>query len=345
MPRTAALLAALAFLAAVPAALAHDPLEAAELETQVLEDEADDSFYVTGGFDVWQLFVGEAHVPEIGAGPAGDGLYFRTSLFGDFAGRPANVKEYRVTFTFETPAGSVTRYLATTDGTTFDTDFDALLVEPEDDQVVVQRAFVSYASAGVAPGDAVGAFLVESLVDGEVRDRAPGGILVPGTGGRVEVPMESKVLEESVTLTGPGRYVRVTPNDMGGGAYSVSVASALKEGGQHVHLEAPRVPGWTLTLEGENGGNLKPGDTKVIRFRLDASGEGEVAPATLDVTTDLGGRSSVIAAVQGGKVVLLPDGAEAAPGSLSALGGASVPGAGALGALLAAVAVALARRR
>ncbi|HUR64246.1 MAG TPA: hypothetical protein VM241_07170 [Candidatus Thermoplasmatota archaeon] len=71
--RSAALLALAALLLA-PLAQAHNPSEASELETLLIEDEGTDLIEPYGGYDINAIYLGMAHDPAVGAGPLGDGL-------------------------------------------------------------------------------------------------------------------------------------------------------------------------------------------------------------------------------------------------------------------------------
>src|SRR6185503_14339231 len=88
----------LAPLAALPAS-AHATVEAAELETMVIEDEGTDLIDFYGGYDIVAVFLGAAHHPELGAGLHGDGLYLRIELYGKPTGPTAAMANtIRVTF-------------------------------------------------------------------------------------------------------------------------------------------------------------------------------------------------------------------------------------------------------
>src|SRR6185503_16876044 len=117
---------------------------------------------------------------------------------------------HRVAFTFTSDTGAtLTRTLMTSDGASFDSDFDALAYEAGAEEVEVQRAFVK-ATPDFAPGRTITAVRAESYLGDDLRDVAPGGILVPGSGGAAEIPMgDSQQVAES-PLVGPTKYVKAT---------------------------------------------------------------------------------------------------------------------------------------
>lgn len=274
-----ALLLAIVALAA-PSARAHGAAEAGELEILLLEDEANEAMEVAGGYDITQVYLGESHEPQVGEGAAGDGLYFRFRLAGGAGGLPLGAPEHEVVVSFETPSGPVSRSFRTVDGDAFETDFDRLVAGIDDGELVVERAHVSYAALGLAPGDSISNFAVETRSDGEVRDRAPGGAFRAG----VEVPTESRVLVEEHVLQGVARYVEIAARREGD-VVVLDVKNPLKQGGQHVLLEAPA----GVAVEGPTSVSVKAGE--VASFRLGLSRE--AAGRTVQVLTDIGGRVEI----------------------------------------------------
>lgn len=339
------LLLALAVSGALPVA-AHGTFEASELEIHIHDDEGSDVIESYGGFDIQDLFLGFAHDPTVGAGSAGDGFYVRLELYGLMANSPpVPGQEWTVSVTLQTPAGPLTRTLSTTDGVTFASDYDSLLFEIDDAERTthIQRAFVSYAGAGLSPGDAIGPFLVESRVDGDLRDASPGGIPMPGTDGAAEYPDPTQIdgegaLLETVTLVGPEVYVKVGAVARPAGAgFDVTVTSALTEGGQHVFVTPVETAGWTYNLTGTTTASLDANGT--LGFTLEAEPTTATAPLRLEVQTDVGGRADLWVAL---------DGTLTGPGNLTVAPTAQPPRESpalgwALPVLLAAMA--LARRR
>lgn len=334
----------ISLLAAAPVG-AHGTFEASELEIHVHDDEGSDVIESYGGFDVQDLFIGFAHDPLVGAGAAGDGFYVRLELYGLMSNSPpVPGQEWTVSVTMQTPAGPLTRTLSTTDGVAFTSDYDSLLLEVDGAERTthVQRAFVSYAGAGLSPGDAIGPFLVESRVDGDLRDVSPGGIPVPGTGGAAEYPDPTQIdgegaLLDSVTLLGPEIYLQVDAVSTKPHAFDVTVTSALTEGGQHVFVTPVDASGWTYNLTGTTTASLEANGT--LEFTLLAEPTAATAPLHLEVETDVGGRADLWVALDGtltGPANLTVASAPDPPRESPAFGWA---------APLLLVAVALARRR
>ncbi|MHB1260801.1 MAG: hypothetical protein ACYC2H_03710 [Thermoplasmatota archaeon] len=331
-------------LLAVPAD-AHGTFEASELELHVHDDEGSDVIESYGGFDIQDLFIGFAHDPNVGAGASGDGFYVRLELYGLMANSPpVPGQEWSVSVTMQTPAGPLTRTLSTTDGTTFTSDYDALLFEIDDAERTthIQRAFIAYASAGLAPGSTIGPFLVESRVDGDLRDASPGGIPVPGGNGAAEYPDPTQIdgegaLLETVTLLGPEIYVEVSAVSRQPGAFYVTVASALETGEQHVFVTPVEAPGWTYNLTGITTASLPANGSFAFTLEVDAGTATD--PLRLEVQTDTGGRADLW---------VLLDGTLTGPDNLTVASAPEVPrespGFGWAAPLLL-VAVALVRRR
>ncbi|MEK6984895.1 MAG: hypothetical protein AABX89_00735 [Candidatus Thermoplasmatota archaeon] len=289
-------LLATTLLASVPPASAHGVVEANELEMYLLSDEGTDSIEPYGGFDINAIFIGFAHDPSVGSGAAGDGFYLRAELYGLMAESLAvGQGTWTVTFTITTPQGPVERTLTTTDGVAFSSDFDSLLVEVETDSrsTSVLRAFTSFASVGIKPGDAIGVSLVESRKDGDLRDVAPGGIPIPGTNGLLFYEDPTAIADEGVNVAsvpaqGPGIYLIPSARATGPGAYIILATSALKDGGQHVYVQPRNVAGWTYTLGGTTFASIPAKGS--LEFTLDADLGSGNGPLELDIFTDVGGR-------------------------------------------------------
>ncbi|HEX2065884.1 MAG TPA: hypothetical protein VHI93_03635 [Candidatus Thermoplasmatota archaeon] len=336
------------FLLAVVLALAapaggHGVFEAFELEQHVLNDEGSDAIEAYGGYDINELFVGFAHEPALGPGAAGDGFYLRLEVYGLPANSPpAPGQAWTLQVTADTAAGPLVRNVSTTDGKTFTSDFDALRTEVDAPERAthIQRAFVSYAKAGLAPGQAIGPFRVESRVGGDLRDVAPGGIPVPGTNGAATYADPSAIpgrgsLVESVALRAPDHYVKLGLAVRDDGGYGVTVTSALEKGRQHAFVQPQVAEGWTYALEGNTSGAI--GAKGTLAFVLKATAQDAPAPLRIDVLTDVGGRSAL---VLGTDLVLRgPDGLSAGPPQATV----ASPGAGLL-ALITALGVAALRR-
>lgn len=281
------LVAVSALAALVPPAQAHGLVNAGELETLLVQDEASD--VVTGlglGYDLVQLYVGEAHMPGLG-----DGFYVHTVLYGGTGDRPAVDGTMEVRFDFEFDDGTFTRTLSTTDGQTFTSDFDQLTVVPGDGEVEVQRAFVAYPK-GFGPGSVLTSLRAISMVNGEPRDVAPGGVFLPGA--RTEVAMgDSSQVVQSYTLKGPVGYLRqveVVPMLDSPGDFLVTAWTGLKSGSQHIVIAAEPANGWTATIDGA-GGDTPPDGAQYFGVHLEP-GEG---PYMFDLYTDIGGHVKLTA--------------------------------------------------
>lgn len=318
-------------LMALPLATAHGAVEAQELEVQVLDDEPNELNDPRGGWDITTVFVGEAHVRELGVGPAGDGVYWRLELFHAPGGpSPLAAGEWRADLTFEGPAGPVKRSIRATNPDDVTSDFDLLVVNATDEAVIVERALVLLAPNGLSAGDTLTNFHIESYVGNELRDVAPGGIPVTGP---VSTPDDGGPSGE-YALTGPVRYANASVervDDMP----AIKVSSLLKKGEQHVRVHPP--PG--VTSPDPLQMSLKPGTSAIVRLDL-----GEVRDGVFDVTTDVGGRVTMVLETEEGRTTLGAVGgaaqavADDGPASRVPLGG----GVMIAGLLAAAV---LARRR
>ncbi|MEA3143398.1 MAG: hypothetical protein QOG31_722 [Thermoplasmata archaeon] len=327
--RSAALLALTALLLA-PLAQAHNPSEASELETLLIEDEGTDLIEPYGGYDINAVYLGMAHDPAVGAGALGDGLYFRAELYGDRANQnvpsPPGSEEWRVSFAFQTAKGAESRFVATKDGKTFTTNFDALLLQTESAkrELHVQRAFVSFATLGVEPGTTLKGLTVTSSVGGDPRDVAPGGIPVPYTGGAQTYPDPTAIagrgaVVEEATLGPPTGYLRFTgAAASGGGNYTVRVQSALAKTGQHVHLQPRNQAGWGLAFTSPDV--VPTGPAGNVTFSFHAVPAADAGDLALDLVTDVGGRLPVILHSDGtleamGHSFTPPPPAKASPGA------------------------------
>jgi hypothetical protein len=272
--------------ASTPTGQAHGLVNAGELETLIVQDEASD--LVTGadlGFDLVQLYVGEAHVPGLG-----DGLYVRTILYGGAGERPGLDGALSVRFEFAFGDNVVQHALYLQDGA-FQGDFDQIVATVEEGESEVQRAFFVY-PAGVGPGTALTRLRATSYVGQDARDVAPGGVILPGA--QAEVPMgDSAQVVDSYELRGPVGYLSQveviamadTPDE-----FLVTAWTGLKQGSQHILLAAAPSNGWRATVDGA-GGDTPPGDHQSFVVRLQP-GNGTYAFAVL---TDIGGHVELLA--------------------------------------------------
>jgi hypothetical protein len=326
-PSVLAVFGLAAAVLALPPAGAHGVFEASELEVHVLSDEGSDVIESYGGYDVQDLFVGFAHDAAVGAGDLGDGFYVRLELYGLVENSPpAPGQAWTVTVTIESPAGPIVRTLSTSDGVTLESDFESLLYEVDtaERSTHVQRAFLSYAATGLAPGQAIGPFRVESRVGDDLRDVAPGGIPVPGTNGAVSYPDPTQIdgqgeLAASVVLEAPTIYVQVEATPAAPGNFTIHVKSALTEGEQHILVVPGADEGWTYSLLGQTNAAVEANGT--LLFTLVATLPGGPAPLQLEIQTDVGGRYAL--ELDGNGTLTLADGttveAPAAPAKESPL--------------------------
>lgn len=336
------LLAALVLLViAAPMASAHNQVKRLDNEVHILSDFADDIPYEVGGWDLWDIYLGEAHLAGVG-----DGFYFRLILYGDFSKRMPGETEYRATFTAQGPKGAITKSVSTKDGKTFTTDFDALQTKIVGTDVEVVRGFVSLEKAGLAPGMELKGFKVETFVGTELRDRAPGGYFAPGTKGGVEKPETSTVKAASYKLSGPTAFIKVTATTLRTGRVSFAIENLFKEESQLVSLRKPAAPTWTFDVAGEGTAQIPGGKASSIQLALTPKpdAQGFVQPAPFDITSDLGGRVGFVAVLVNAQPTVVREG-EGVAAAKSVGPAADAPGLD-LGLLLVGLlGVALALRR
>jgi hypothetical protein len=326
---------------------ANDVVDSVEFEVKLIRDELDDAPYAYGGFDLGDLYIGEAYVPEFG-----DGVYLHTQLFGPYKD---GTGEWSVRFGFRTPAKEIVRTIRTSDGDTFQTDFTFLDYKQSPESTDIRRAFFAYGTDGVERGAILSGFVVESFVGGDLRDRAPGPLYVPGSGGKVEMMCttppgrcESAVEQAEYALTGPGKYVAVKAVPSATNV-ALEVSNRLAKNGQHVHVETG-----LLSAGGSPGGwkgGLKEGSTSlaggktwtaILNVEPVPDAAGAVAPLFLNVTTDLGGRVPVVVQRIGTLVTYSVDGRE--PVSAPDANGGTSASLGAVACLLASAGLAMRRR-
>jgi hypothetical protein len=286
------LAAAILGLLFAPHAAAHSTYEAAELELHVLDDEGSDSIELYGGYDIQDVFAGFAHQPQVGDGPSGDGVYLRIELYGDrsHSAIPQGQSVWSITVNLEVDGQPLQRTIRTTDGASFESDFDLLLFEVEGRDTHIQRAFLAYAKNNLTTDQTMRIVSVESRVDGDLRDVAPGGIPVPGTNGLQEYPDPLAIpgqgfIVDTLALQRPEGYFAVSAQS--GREVRFTVTSSLKQGEQHVYLLLPPTPGYDVT--GKTVEVLGPGDSMTFVLLREPG-----SPAmAFDILSDLGGRMGV----------------------------------------------------
>lgn len=278
-------IALLALLA--PAAQAHGVFEAQELEIHVLNDEGSDVIEAYGGYDIQDAFLGSGYLPGLG-----DLVYVRLVLYGQFSPQTATMP-WVVRVHYDSADGPQTHQLSTLDGQAFTHDFAGMdfEIEAAERTTHIHRAYLT--KGAPVPGQPLTGLRVESFWGTDLRDVAPGGIPVPGSGGLLEYP-------EPTAIPGEGRLVD-TPIPPGVGAYfgdlsahrndtqyDLNVPNALRSGGQHFHLSVLNGTGWIL--DGFPAQAVVDANSSTT-FQFTASPQfNDVAPLILQLTSDVGGR-------------------------------------------------------
>lgn len=344
MSRVQVLLAVgLVAVASLPSVAAHSVEQPLPVETHLLQDEGRDEFYWYDGYDLWTLFVREAHV--IGNGSSG--LVFRFTLYGGFG--PVNASDaLHVDIRLETPDGPRTLRLTTQDDETWTG--DALILdknvtegEPPWTGVTTElQAFVTYDRLDVSPGDTLSGFRMASFADDDIRDVAPGGIFVPNSQGMLRIPsdnssvgeaayMASQRVADEMTLTGPVGYLDRSVR-VDGWNLTIDVANPFQEQGQHVIVQSRPTPGWEASVQGRAAKVLEPGGNATFEMTARPTPEAS-EPLGIVLRTDVGGREVLYLGAEEGRIVPAegPDATVDAPEPAPA----STPGPGLVVALLA----------
>lgn len=283
-----ALLAVLLSLSAP--AQAHASPDPLDVEVQLLADDTDDAYAFYDGYDLQDLYVREAYLRQTGE----SGLVFRMIVYGGFAPAPA-AQELHLDVAMTAGGSERTFRISSGDGANWTG--DALVVEssfqaaePAGLEGSVQ-VFVPYSDLGMGVNGTVSDFRWLSYADGDLRDVAPGGRPVPGTGGEAEIPGESRVTTESIALAGPVGY---TETRIEGEGYNVTLAvqNRISVTGQHILVDVPTdAPGWQVEAVDLDARSVEPGEHPA--FTLRAQADPGAAPLEIVVTTDLGGRETV----------------------------------------------------
>lgn len=280
---------ALAVLCLIPAAQGHGVVEAQELEVHVLDDEGSDAIEAYGGYDITDVLLGSAYLPE-----HGDTVYARIELYGLIQDQTAAMP-WTVRVHYDGPDGPGMHFLSTSDGATFEHDFLQMdwEFEAEERSLHVQRAYLS--SGGPVPGQPVRNLRIESFWGDDLRDVAPGGIPVPGSGGALEYPDPTQIDGEGVLVENPvppatDAYFGAVAATRQGTTYTLNVSNGLTAGGQHVFLSflEPDPAAWTQRLEvGEQV--LAANGTGMFVFQAEPQGAG-ATPMLVQLSSDVGGR-------------------------------------------------------
>lgn len=332
----------LALLMATPTALSHAAEEPLNVEVEVLEDEGEDAFYWYDGYDLYNLFVREAYWEPLDQ----EGIIFRFTLYGGFSEAP-EVDALHI----DISAGSdnaTTLRLTTTDDQTWEGDLTVVAANITEDEPPFTgvtsklQAFVPYDALGLSPGDTLANVSMASYAGEDLRDIAPGGFFLPGSGGQGEVPGESQRLVDELPLEGTGGYTEVTPTATGS-SVQLLVKSNLEATGQHIEVVPGQAPGWNLTVEGPTAASVDAGGETTFDLNVTASSSA-TEPLPVAIITDLGGREWVYLGINGTELQtgLEPASVDVAPEQPPQ----ESPGPGVLGLLLGlTLAVALVGRR
>lgn len=276
-------------LAILPEVQAHGVVEAQELEVHVLNDEGSDVIESYGGYDITDVLLGSAYLPE-----HGDRVYARIELYGLIEPQNA-LMPWTVRVHYDGPGGPGTHFLSTSDGATFEHDFLQLDWEFDEEErsLHVQRAYLT--SGGPVPGQPVHNLRVESFWGDDLRDVAPGGIPVPGSGGALEYPDPTQidgqgVLVEAPVPPGTDAYVGAITATREGTTYTLNVTNGLSLGGQHITLAPldPEAPAWGLQID-VGQVVLAANGTGLLVVQA-APKDAAAGPLILQLTSDVGGR-------------------------------------------------------
>lgn len=344
-PRSSLAVVFLALVASamVPTVAGHAAPQPLANEVHVLEDDAQDEFYWYDGYDLHHLHVREAYWKSMNH----TGLVFRFTLYGGFA--PGEVSNaLHIDLSAVGPDGNKTVRFTTPDDTNWSSPQGMVLFsEITEDEApytgVTARlqVLVPYEVFGAEPGDTLEEISMRSYADDDLRDAAPGGIFVPGSGGAAEVPVESTRHVDALELTGPSGYIDVeTATD--GTEATFAIENKLGNG-QHVSIETTPTPGWNVSHGGFSQASLDANDS--VSFLVNATTTpAATAPLPVHIYTDLGGHRTYYLGVNG---TTLQHGLEAASVDVAPEQPSNESPGPAVGGLLAVLGAALvaARRR
>lgn len=335
-------------LAVAAVAAGHSAPDPLANEVHVLEDDARDEFCYYDGYDVHHLHVREAYDPIADQ----KGLIFRFPVFGGF-GPADRASELQIGLEASGPDGKAMVQLSTTDGKNWSIQEGRVLVEDVNEVSGPEwpcssgplQVFAPYETYGVAPGDTLEGITMYSRADGELRDKAPGGIYLPNSGGQVEIPCDSENElpcqsqrhVDALDLTGPSGYLNVNVTTDGSNA-TIQADNAL-DNGQHVTAEILDTPGWNASIVGPEQASIDADGSIAFPIQAEASPDA-TEPLEVLVTSDLGAYRTVYLGALDGELT-----ASSAPDELSVDAeepAQESPGPGAVGALVAVTALAAA---
>jgi hypothetical protein len=284
-----------------PAVSAHAAPEPLANSEHLLADEAEDAFYFYDGYDVYNLFARQAYLETADE----MGVVFRFTLYGGHAPR-GQADAMNIDIGATTEDGEQTLRIGTEDDETWEGDMtifakNVTSTEPPSPWstgvTARMQVFASYDQLGVGEGGSIENVWMAARADEDLRDRAPGGIYVPNSGGEAEVPLESEGrLVDSLTMDGPHGYVDVT-TETDGDVVTVNVENVL-ENGQHIYLRPQATPGWNVSAIGESQTSLKSSSTTSFQVKATPTTEAS-EPLELRVVTDLGGLETVYVGANG----------------------------------------------
>lgn len=315
-----------------PSAVAVHPEDLRLIETHMIQDEVDPVFERLGGYDIGDVFIGEAYEPD-----AGTYVYVHVTLHGNFSQRPPGTGAYMIRVSLTSALGERHRDLHTDDGVTFWSD-----PQPLEYRVLPDGIDLTRVGFWVLGTDFVSGLRVESYVGTDLRDRAPGGVFVPGSNGVVEIPREWIVLSDTYRLEGPRRYFQVESETLGPYRVDLDVSNPFAHSTQTVTVRLPASeegglgyasdsdarldssvpsepaptsqtnsfvaysPYWTAQVLGEPIQVIPPGAHAPVSLRLipHPDDEGIIHPLRFDIVSDAGGRVPLYATVVEGAVVV-----------------------------------------
>lgn len=343
-PLASLALLGLTLMLLAPTSLAHTAADPLDIEIHTLQDEGEDAFYWYDGYDLYELFVREAHWgPE-----AQDGLMFRFTLYGGFTPQPV-AEELHIDIGLTTPAGEEVLRMTTTDDEVWTGDLQIAALNVTEDAPPFTgvtskiQAFVPYEAINATPGQSISKVWMASYADDDLRDISPGPFFVPNSQGMAPVqPGESQRLVDEIPLAGPTGYFNWSASP-GPGQLTVTFENPLSKTGQHVGIQTTPTEGWQVHAAGPTALSLDPGDSGEVTLNVTAT-PNATAPLPLHLESDLGGFETVYLGVNGTvlQTGLEPASVDVAPDQPTN----DSPGLGLVG-LLAALAGALmvARRR
>lgn len=297
-----------------PGALAHGDLEINELETLAIRDfEGMEDSFPWGGFEIWDVYVGDGYNETLDS----EGVYLKVNFAGAGTNRPPGQSRWDIRFDLKVGDEAFERTI-THDGSQITSDFESLQWVVADGNVLQVKAWVPVENA---TGKSVKDIVILTSVDGDPRDVAPGGVYAPAAGAEAPVqapaspvfpPMGEGRLVDEVPVGGSAKYLNVTKEEAAPGVFLLTATNPLKEQGQHVMLVPRPTAGWNLSTQTWGASlNASQSATFNITLRPEMAGDGLVPPLRIDLVSDIGGRQSYYAFLDGGAVMLTDDAAQA----------------------------------